>query len=65
VQLHGASAWQSVWLEQLVKVADAVKTLIAVEGDLVLAARGLEVDQKELAAAMAQPPAPPPPPAEE
>lgn len=36
------------------KVADAVKTLIAVEGDLALAARGIQVDQKELAAAMAK-----------
>jgi len=37
-----------------VKVADAVKMLTAVEGDLALAARGIEVDQKELAAALAK-----------
>jgi hypothetical protein len=41
-------------LEQLVKLADAVKMLTAVEGDLALAARGIEVDQKELAAALAK-----------
>ena len=39
------------------KVADAVKMLTAVSGDLSLAARGLVVDQKELAAAMAKAPA--------
>lgn len=36
------------------KVADAVKMLTAVSGDLSLAARGIDVDQKELAAAMAK-----------
>lgn len=36
------------------KVADAVKMLTAVQGDLALAARGIDVDQKELAAAMAK-----------
>lgn len=36
------------------KVADAVKMLTAVEGDLALAARGIEVDQAELKAALAK-----------
>ncbi len=36
------------------KVADAVKMLTAVKGDLALAARGIEVDQTELTAALAK-----------
>lgn len=36
------------------KVSDAVKMLVQVQGDLALAARGIEVDQKELAAALAK-----------
>lgn len=39
------------------KIADAVKFLTAVRGDLALAARGVDVDQKELAAAIAKAPA--------
>lgn len=39
------------------KVADAVKMLTAVKGDLALAARGIEVDQTELTAAIAKAPA--------
>lgn len=34
------------------KVLDAVQMLLAVQGDLALAARGVEVDQKELASAL-------------
>lgn len=36
------------------KVADAVKLLTSVYGDLSVAARGIEVDQKELSAALAK-----------
>lgn len=36
------------------KVADAVKMLMAVKGDLALAARGMEVNQSELKAALAK-----------
>lgn len=34
------------------KVFDAIQMLLAVQGDLALAARGVEVDQKELASAL-------------
>lgn len=37
-------------------VYDAVEMLMEVRGDLVLAARGIEVDQDELAAAIAENP---------
>lgn len=38
------------------RVYDAVEMLVAVQGDLVLAARGIEVDQNELADAIAENP---------
>lgn len=54
MRIQRAPSRQPIWLEQQLKVADAVKMLTAVQGDLALAARGIEVDQKELSAALAK-----------
>lgn len=51
--VHGSPPWQPVRLEQFViTVAEAVDILCNTYQDLFLVARGLEVDQEELAEAM-------------
>ena len=51
--VHGSPPWQPIRLEQLViALEEAVDILCNTYQDLVLVARGLEVDQDELAEAM-------------